>query len=172
MSILTQAMAVVIMLDLAYLPPLASMGAGYAGGRSFPCVLQDWQGWGEHSNEGDRHWTHDSPGVPAAPGRPMGPGRADRLPPAEEVSGKLHAPAAEEVCCPLRIHLPRLSHAQSLQYADHCSEGYLTGMSLVLLAAHAPSAACMPTLIKSTGAAQSEALQEVSLYWKVEEQMP
>ena len=102
----------------------------------------------------------------------MGPGRADRLPPAEEVSGKLHAPAAEEVRCPLRIALPRLSMPTLIEHADHFSEGYLTGNCLVLLAAHAPSAACMPTLIKLTGAPQSGALPEVLLYWKIEEQLP
>ena len=102
----------------------------------------------------------------------MDPGSADRLPPAEEVSGKLHAPAAEKVRCPLRIDLPRISMPNHFQHADHFSEGRLTGKSLVLLAAHSPSAACMPTLVKLAGAAQSEALLEVSLYWKVEEQTP
>ena len=156
--ILARAMAKVLVLYLAYLPPLGLHGCWLCRWLKFPCVLQDWQGWGEHSYEGDRHWAHDSPGVPAAPGRPMGPGRADRLPPAEEVSGKLHAPAAEKVRCPLRIDLPRLSMPNLFQHADHFSEECLTRKSLVLLAAHAPSAACMTILIKLTGAAQSEAL--------------
>ena len=59
-------------------------------------LAQDWQSGREHPDEGDGHRADDCAGVPAAPGRPMGAGGLDRLPPAAEGRRQLHAPPPEK----------------------------------------------------------------------------
>jgi len=60
-------------------------------------LAQDWQGWCEHSDEGNGHSVDDCAGVFAAPGWARCADNSVRLPPAQESCGKLHAAPVEEV---------------------------------------------------------------------------